>query len=97
MVITNAGHTHAASVFFYYLAVYEGDSVSVSRQLAHGLGSVLPQRPPVPHLAERVVAAREQQLGRAVSKSHRVHVILVSINLRRWGGGKRRGGKCVKE
>jgi hypothetical protein len=56
-VIAYAGRIHTVVVLLYYLAVDEGDTVSVSRQLAHRLGSVLPQRQSVPHLAERVVAA----------------------------------------
>jgi len=61
--------------------VDEGDAVSVAGQLSDRLRSVLPQRPSVPHLAQRVVAAREEQLGRAVGERHRIHVVLVGINL----------------
>ena len=59
----------------------EGDAVSVSGQLSDRLRSVLPQRPSVPHLAQRVVAAGEQQLGGAVGERHCVHVVLVSVDL----------------
>lgn len=59
----------------------EGDAVSVASQLSDRLRSVLPQCPSVPHLAQRIVTAREQQLGRAVSERHRIHVVLVGINL----------------
>lgn len=64
-----------------HLAVDEGDAISVAGQLSDRLRSVLPQRPSVPHLAQRVVAAREEQLGRAVGERHRIHVVLVGINL----------------
>lgn len=59
----------------------EGDAVSVAGQLSDRLRSVLPQRPSVPHLAQCVVAAREEQLGRAVCERHRIHIVLVGINL----------------
>lgn len=59
----------------------EGDAVSVASQLSDRLRSVLPQCPSVPHLAQRIVAAREEQLGRAVGERHRIHVVLVGINL----------------
>lgn len=70
-----------------HLAVDEGDAVAVAGQMSNRLRSVLPQRPPVPHLAQRVVTAREEQLGRAVGERHRIHVVLVGINLR----ARRRG------
>lgn len=72
-----------------HLAVDEGDAVSVAGQLSDRLRPVLPQRPSVPHLAQRVVAAREEQLGRAVSKCHCIHIILVGINLTGTDGKER--------
>lgn len=66
-----------------HLAVDEGDAVSVAGQLSDRLWSVLPQRPSVPHLAQCVVAAREKQLGREVGERHRIHVVLMGINLAR--------------
>lgn len=65
-----------------HLAVDEGDAISVAGQLSDRLRSVLPQRPSVPHLAQCVVAAREEQLGRAVGERHRIHVVLVGIDLK---------------
>lgn len=66
-----------------HLAVDESDAVSVASQLSNRLWSVLPQRPSVPHLAQRVIAAREEQLGRAVGERHRIHIVLMGINLMR--------------
>lgn len=79
-----------------HLAVDEGDAVSVAGQLSDGLRPVLSQRPSVPHLAQSVVAARKEQLGRAVGERHRVHVVLVGIDLRNGGGewAKERAGDC---
>lgn len=76
-----------------HLAVDEGDAVSVAGQLSDGLRPVLSQRPSVPHLAQSVVAARKEQLRRAVGKRHRVHVVLVGIDLRREGHAKKNGRK----
>lgn len=45
------------------LAMDEGDAVSVASQMTDRLRSVLLQCPPVPHLAQSVIAAREEQLG----------------------------------
>lgn len=67
----------------------EGDAVSMAGQLSNRLRSVLPQRPSVPHLAQCVVAAREEQLGRAVGERHSIHVVLMGINLTRRGTKER--------
>lgn len=79
-----------------HLAVDEGDAVSVAGQLSNRLRSVLPQRPSVPHLAQCVIAAREQQLGRAVGERHRVHVVLVGINLMRMAAKERVSVYCME-
>lgn len=84
-------HTHTRT----HLAVDEGDAVSVAGQLSNRLRSVLPQRPSVPHLAQCVIAAREQQLGRAVGERHRVHVVLVGINLMRMAAKERVSVYCM--
>lgn len=85
-------HTHTRT----HLAVDEGDAVSVAGQLSNRLRSVLPQRPSVPHLAQCVIAAREQQLGRAVGERHRVHVVLVGINLMRMAAKERVSVYCME-
>lgn len=77
-----------------HLAVDKGDAVPVASQLSNRLRAVLTQHSSVPHLAQRVVAAREQQLGGAVSECHCIHVILVSIDLAKCVGGE---ALCVRE
>lgn len=69
-------------MFVSDLAVYEGDSVSMSCQHSYWLRRVLSQSASVPHFTQRIITARKQQLWRNIGKCHSVHVVLVSINLK---------------
>lgn len=63
----------------------EGDAISMASQLSNRLWSVFPQSSSVPHLAQCVVTAGEEQLRRAVGEGHSIHVVLVGVNLTRRG------------
>lgn len=77
------------AAFCPHLAVDEGDAVSMAGQLSDRLWSDLPQCPSVPHLAQRVVAARVEQLRRTVGKRHGVHVVFMGIDLTRRDANER--------
>lgn len=64
------------------LAVYEGDSISMSCQHSYWLRRVFPKCASVPHFTQCIIAAREQQLRRNFGERHGVHVVLMGVNLK---------------
>lgn len=64
-----------------HLTVNESDAVLMPSERAHRLGVIFPHGASIPHFADGIVTPGEQDLGADVSKGHRVHIILVGLNL----------------
>lgn len=64
------------------LTVNESDAVLMPSERAHRLGVIFPHGASIPHFADGIVTPGEQDLGADVSKGHRVHIILMGLNLK---------------
>ena len=64
-----------------HLTVNESDAVLMSGKCAHRLGVIFPHGASIPHFADGIVTPGEQDLGADISKGHRIHIILMGLNL----------------